>query len=104
MWILLCLISALAGKNQSHPMTRKWLVVATLLLVLVLIWFWRKEKTPKPANRNLSSGASSTKESLWMAPDSNLIPRNDSGELIRYGKKLISSTPGILVHRVPSVI
>jgi thiosulfate dehydrogenase len=73
-------------------MTRKWLVVATLLLVLVLIWFWRKEKTPKPANRNLSSGASSTKESLWMAPDSNLIPRNDSGELIRYGKKLISST------------
>ncbi len=32
------------------------------------------------------------KEPLWAAPDSNTIPQNDSGDLIRYGKKLISST------------
>ena len=73
-------------------MTRKWQVISALLLLIILFWVWRKEKTSKPANKNLQSDAVSIKEPLWTAPDSNSIPHTDSGELIRYGKKLISST------------
>jgi thiosulfate dehydrogenase len=73
-------------------MTRKWLVVSTLLFLLILIWVWRKKVISRPANENLPEHSLSAKEPLWMAPDSNSIPRNDSGELIRYGKKLISNT------------
>ena len=73
-------------------MTRKWLVVIALLLVGAVIWFWRKGKTSKPVNANLHSSVLPVGEALWAAPDSNTIPYNDSGKLIRYGKKLISST------------
>jgi thiosulfate dehydrogenase len=73
-------------------MTRKWMVVSALLLAGALIWFWQKERTPKPANANLHAPVLPVREPLWTAPDSNSIPLNDSGEVIRYGKKLISST------------
>jgi thiosulfate dehydrogenase len=73
-------------------MTRKWQAISALLLLIILFWVWRIEKTSKPANKNLQSDAVSIKEPLWTAPDSNSIPHTDSGELIRYGKKLISST------------
>lgn len=74
-------------------MTRKWLAGLTFLLVLLaFLWFWRKEKPSKPSKADLQTTALPVKEPLWTAPDSNAIPHNDSGELIRYGKKLISST------------
>src|ERR1700685_1812761 len=73
-------------------MTRKWLVVSTILVLLVLLWFWRKENRSKPANGNLHGTRLAVKESVWVAPDSNTIPQNNSGELIRYGKKLIRAT------------
>ena len=73
-------------------MTRKWLVASALLAAGVFIWFWQKEKTSKPIKSNLQIPVLPVKESLWAAPDSNTIPYNDSGKLIRYGKKLISST------------
>src|ERR1700693_415591 len=74
-------------------MTRKWLAGFTfLLLLLAFLWFWRKEKPSKPANTNLHSAVLPIPEALWKAPDSNTIPHDDSGQLIRYGKKLISST------------
>ncbi len=41
---------------------------------------------------NLPIPVLAAREPLWAAPDSNTIPRNDSGDLIRYGKKLIGST------------
>ena len=37
-------------------------------------------------------GVLSAKSNLWVAPDSGTIPQNDSGQLIRYGKKLIHET------------
>ena len=73
-------------------MSKKWLLVTTLLLAGVAIWYWQKGKTPKPAKANLPIPVLATREPLWTAPDSNTIPRNDSGDLIRYGKKLIGST------------
>jgi len=73
-------------------MIRKWLVASVLLLAGLLLWFWLKEKQPKPADVNLRGAGLPAKEALWAAPDSNDIPLNDSGALIRYGKKLISAT------------
>jgi thiosulfate dehydrogenase len=73
-------------------MARKWLLASTLLVAVSLILFWRYEKTPKPMKANLQMPELAVKEPLWIAPDSNAIPQNDSGNLIRYGKKLIRST------------
>jgi thiosulfate dehydrogenase len=73
-------------------MTRKWLAVATFVLVTGLILFWLKEISRKQFRQNTQSTISPVSELLWVAPDSNSIPANDSGELIRYGRKLIRNT------------
>jgi thiosulfate dehydrogenase len=74
-------------------MTRKWLAGSVVLFALLtFVWFWWKEKPPKLANTNLHAAVMPVGEAMWTAPDSNMIPHNDSGQLIRYGKKLISST------------
>jgi thiosulfate dehydrogenase len=72
-------------------MTRKWLFASVVLLAILLILLERREKSKK-ANGAPHALAPSTKEVLWAAPDTSNIPDNDSGELIRYGKKLISHT------------
>lgn len=72
-------------------MTRKWLLVSVLLLSVLLMLLERREKK-KRADENQQKAVLSQKESLWMAPDSNSIPHNEYGELILYGKKLISHT------------
>jgi thiosulfate dehydrogenase len=72
-------------------MTRKWLLISVLLLTVILILLERREKTKK-AKENLQVVMLSPKEKLWVAPDTNTIPHNEYGELIRYGKKLISHT------------
>ena len=74
-------------------MARKWLTGSVFLLVLlVFFWIWRKGKTSVPAAAKLQNSILQAKEPIWAAPDSNSIPANDTGQLIRYGKKLISST------------
>src|SRR5580704_12234939 len=74
-------------------MARKWLTGSVFLLVLlVFFWIWRKGKTSVPATAKIQNSILQAKEPLWAAPDSNTIPANDSGQLIRYGKKLISAT------------
>ncbi len=74
-------------------MRRKWLTgLVFLLVLLVFFWIWRKEKTSRPVVSAMQNSILPPKEPLWAAPDSNTIPNNDSGHLIRYGKKLISST------------
>ncbi|HXB31545.1 MAG TPA: c-type cytochrome [Puia sp.] len=74
-------------------MRRKWLTgLVFLLVLLVFFWIWRKEKTSRPVVSAVQNSILPPKEPLWAAPDSNTIPDNDSGRLIRYGKKLISST------------
>lgn len=74
-------------------MRRKWLTGSVFLLaLLVFFWIWRKEKVSRPAASNMQYSILPVKEPIWAAPDSNTIPGNDSGRLIRYGKKLISST------------
>src|ERR1700733_10595248 len=72
-------------------MTRKWLFISVLLLTVLLVLLERREKFKK-ANEKLKETALSPRENLWMAPDSNSIPHDENGDLIRYGKKLISHT------------
>jgi thiosulfate dehydrogenase len=74
-------------------MIRKGLLTAVIILLLVLTWLWRKPAPTGPASIQAQPTASvSAAEPLWAAPDSNTIPRGETGDLIRYGKKLISTT------------
>lgn len=73
-------------------MIRKWAALSALVLAGVLIWYWRINKIPKPDRGNIHSIILHPADSLWKAPDTSSIPKNDSGELIRYGKKLIHET------------
>jgi thiosulfate dehydrogenase len=73
-------------------MIRKWLIAVILLVTFVLFWFWRKSHMPKPANNNLRDTLLKVKEPIWSPPDSNSIPLDASGDLIRYGKKLVRNT------------
>lgn len=72
-------------------MTRKWLLISVLLLSVLLVLLERREKRKK-AIENQQKVMASQKEPLWIAPDSNSIPHDEYGELIRYGKNLISHT------------
>jgi thiosulfate dehydrogenase len=72
-------------------MTRKWLIVSVLILSVLLVLLERREKR-KRANESQQKAILSQKDLLWVAPDSSTIPNDESGELIRYGKKLISHT------------
>ncbi len=73
-------------------MARKRLLISTLLLAGLAILVWQIKKNPKQLKPNLQMPAMTVKEPIWIAPDSTTIPQNDSGDLIRYGKKLIAST------------
>jgi thiosulfate dehydrogenase len=77
-------------------MSRKWMLIAALLLTAVLIWLERREKSTKPAKESLQAAALPAKEVLWMAPDTNAITKDEYGDLIRYGKELISRTASFL--------
>jgi thiosulfate dehydrogenase len=72
-------------------MTRKWLVVSVVILSVLLVLLERREKK-KRALENKQKTVLARKDSLWVAPDSNSIPHDEYGELVSYGKKLISHT------------
>ena len=68
------------------------LLAVVILLLLVLTWIWRKGAPSTKASVDLRSLPSADTEPIWSAPDSNSISSDEKGNLIRYGKKLISST------------
>jgi len=72
-------------------MTRKWLLLSVVLLSVLLVMLERREKRKK-AIENQQKVMISPKEPLWKAPDSNSIPHDEYGELVRYGKSLIRHT------------
>jgi len=80
-------------------MSRKWMLIAALLLTVILIWLERRENTQPPVIKNLQAAVKPPGKILWTAPDSNAIPLDEYGELIRYGKKLISNTAQYLGPR-----
>src|SRR5450432_4108898 len=73
-------------------MTRRWLFILTLLFIGIFYWFWqiRKSRVPAPAPRLFMTGK--VKDSLWREPDTADIPQDAYGDLVRYGRELISHT------------
>ena len=69
-----------------------------ILLLITLIFFGSCEQNynNKIANCNqnktVSKQSNDTIEIEWQGPDTNLIPNNEFGEAVRYGKKLILNT------------
>jgi thiosulfate dehydrogenase len=78
--------------NELLSMNRKWLVLSTMIFFGALFWFLYKSESSKIESKNRQSAFLPLTESLWNAPDSNQIATNESGDLIRYGKKLIRAT------------
>ena len=77
-------------------MTRTRAGIILLVLVGILYWFWPKKSQSVLADKSPEDHVLSAKTKLWTAPDSNSIPQNDSGKLIRYGKILIHETARFL--------
>src|SRR5450631_3712935 len=73
-------------------MTRKGAGIVLLILTGIAFWFWHRGTPTIKAGVSLLDQGLPAKAKLWTAPDSNSIPQNDSGQLIRYGKKLIHET------------
>ena len=77
-------------------MTRTRAGILLLVLVGVLYWFWPKKSQSTLADKSPESPVLPATIKLWTAPDTNSIPQNDSGKLIRYGKILIHETARFL--------
>ncbi len=61
------------------------LFIVVVIIVIVQFVFYSKKKS-------LQNFQISSKNTEWAAPDSNDIPLNKEGNLIRYGKELIINT------------
>jgi thiosulfate dehydrogenase len=68
--------------------------ILTFLTALVVLFVASCDKGQKQAAVKSSSAANSTQASTqnWAAPDSNAIPKNQTGDQIRYGKLLLAHT------------
>ncbi len=73
-------------------MNGKRLLAISIVLLLVLTWLWRKSGSSGVETKNVQARISTAADSLWAAPDSSQIPSDASGDLIRYGKKLVVAT------------
>ena len=77
------------------PVIRSHWFLILLLFICVVVFLSKTISTESNAIAlNLSAFDSRTEE--WQPIDENLIPPNDSGELIRYGKDLITHTANFL--------
>jgi len=80
-------------------MTRRGVGIILLILAGMAFWFWHRGTPSLQVGASLQDHVLPSKNKLWTAPDSNSIPQNDSGQLIRYGKKLIHETARYLGPR-----
>ncbi|HLK27762.1 MAG TPA: c-type cytochrome [Puia sp.] len=65
---------------------RLLILLSTIVLVIIVDRIFTKEIRKKKL------AASSPIENFWVAPDTNSIPHDEEGDMIRYGKLLISNT------------
>jgi thiosulfate dehydrogenase len=73
-------------------MNKKWTFVFSVLIIVALVVFERKQNGVRLNPKNTVPDLPPSAEAVWIAPDTNTIPSNETGWLIRYGKKLISHT------------
>lgn len=69
----------------------RW-IIFTLLMIMGLVLYWQKRKTTRVHQNTVQAVSLKEKDPNWTAPDSNSIPSNATGDLIRYGKELIRYT------------
>jgi thiosulfate dehydrogenase len=62
------------------------ILISTIILVVIVDRIFTKK------SREKKLAATSPVENFWIAPDSNSIPNNTEGEMIRYGRSLIINT------------
>lgn len=80
------------------------MVIVAVLIVVALVVLENRHKIERRESTRQYFARSPEAETLWTAPDSNLIPSYDSGLLISYGKRLIIHTAvyfgpkGIISH------
>jgi len=81
------------GRNNVIFFAAVVLIILLTAVIGYFIYITRLQKTPaKGTDPLFITAAESTARTLWHAPDSNLIPPTEEGELIRYGKELIAHT------------
>src|ERR1700722_7796370 len=74
-------------------MLSRYLVFVILIAVPMLVAISCNDDG-KPATDKNGSSAKTAKTTIktWTAPDSNAIPQNKTGDMIRYGKELLAHT------------
>lgn len=65
-----------------------YLIIAAALVIMILIIYLSKSRRPETDNLSQAD----KKNFYWVPPDTATIPDNQEGELIRYGRQLITNT------------
>lgn len=75
-------------------MDRKLIIGALVVAILAIVIFYGIQPRSAHVKEQGAIPSSITKEpeQPWQAPDSNSIPQNETGDLIRYGRDLIAHT------------
>src|SRR5258706_14101572 len=66
------------------------LLVIVLLFILSQIPF--RSAGPPSDSTKMKKRGQATENAAWQAPDTSSIPKTPEGDLVRYGRKLISKT------------
>jgi thiosulfate dehydrogenase len=73
-------------------MIRKGWGIILLVLTGIVFWLWHRGFPSGKTSVLQTDHVVPEKVKLWTAPDSNSIPKNDLGQLVHYGKRLIHET------------
>ena len=73
-------------------MTRKSFIISFLIITIILVLVEIIFRGFKKDNNKTPSLPLAIKDSVWIAPDTSLIPHSAEGDMIRYGRMLISNT------------
>lgn len=73
-------------------MTRKSFIISFLLLAIILVLVELIFRGLKKDNNKNQTLPLAVKDSVWIAPDTSQIPHSAEGDIIRYGRMLISNT------------
>jgi thiosulfate dehydrogenase len=74
------------------PRSFRLFAVATILIGVAIAFVFVTGSANKSPGVIAPQNFSSTNEGFWLPPDSTQIPRNEEGNLIRYGRDLIANT------------
>lgn len=77
-------------RTASYSVVMCTLVLASLSLVAIILFVPLSKTSSEQAEATLN--VATAKPSVWQAPDTSSIPHTPDGDLIRYGRELVSHT------------